>query len=441
MSIRRVLPLIFAAVALFIAAGNGNAADSRTVGAGPLPAQAASGPVDPIGNAFQISNIASLAEIYPAVAYDSAHFEYLAVWYNDRTVNDDIMAQRLSKNGSLIGAPFYVSTGGTTIDRRYPQVAYNVRSDQFLVVWEQQDISSGYSIQGSRMTWNGVLLDTTPFSIRDYGINLYTPARPAVAYAYTSDKYLVVWEEVWHPIPITTNIYGQVVLSNGLLSGSLINIAQGDGGRTQSKADLAYNIDRNEYLVVWQQLDPGPSLTDIWSRRVTGDGAAQGAAPIVVAGYTKSTTSPAVASLPVPPDGQYLVVWEQNYSANDRDIMSRLVGSNGIPPAGDIPISVTNILDELQPDVAASPARNAYLVTWQEIPFPFTSIYARSVTPAGATDGESFNLGGITAGNPHLVAGWLGDFMMVYHDINFSFDWGTYGWLIGTRVHLPLVEK
>lgn len=444
MSIRRVLLLIFAAIVLFLAAGEGIAADSRTGGVKPLTAQAASNIIDPIGTAFQVSNIASLAEVFPAVAYNSTHAKYLAVWYNDRPANDDIMAQRLSKDGSLIGAPFYIATGGATIDRRYPRVAYNVKSDQYLVVWEQQDVSSGYSIYGCRVAGNGVVLDTNAFVIRNYGISLYTPARPVVAYAYTSDKYLVVWEEIWHPSPITSNIYGQLVLSTGLLSSNLINIAQGDGGRTQSNTDLAYNLGRNEYLVVYQQVDPNPNpaITDIWSRRVTGEGLAQSAGPVVVAGYTKSSTTPAVASLPVQPDGQYLVVWESNYNPNDRDILGRLVASDGTPNQDDISISVTNIVDELQPDVVASPARGAYLVTWTQVNNPpFSSIYARLVTPAGSLAGPSLNLGGIAAGHPRLAAGWSGDYIMVYHDINLAIDWGTYGWLLGTRVYLPQVKK
>ncbi len=445
MSIRRALSLSFTAIVLLISTGAGLAADPRTSSERPLEVQTASNPIEPIGTAFQISNIASLAEINPVVAYDSSRLEYLAVWYNNRQANDDIMAQRFSKNGSLIGSPFYIATGGAGVDRRYPRVAYNVRSDQYLVVWEQQDASSGFGIYACRVAGNGVVLDTNPFSIRGYGITSYTPARPVVAYAYTSDKYLVVWDEVWHS-SIITNIYGQLVLGTGVLSGNLINIAQADSGYTQSAADLAYNLGRNEYLVVWQQVDPNPNpaITDIWSRRVTGEGAALGAGPGVVAGYTKSSTTPAVAALNVPPDGQYLVVWESNYNPNDRDILGRLVASDGTPDPDDISISVTNIVDELQPDVAASPTRGAYLVSWKQVPnpsFPLSSIYARLVTPAGSLPGEPINLGGIVAGNPRLAAGWNGDFAMVYDDVNFALDWGTYGWLIGTRLYLPQVIK
>jgi hypothetical protein len=81
-------------------------------------------------------------------------------------------------------------------------------------------------------------------------------------------------------------------------------------------------------------------------------------------------------------------------------------------------------------------------VTWIQINIPLLSfIYARLVPATGDPQTASFFLGGLTAGYPRLAAGWNGDFALVYHDINFSFDWGSYGWLIGNRQYLPHVKK
>jgi hypothetical protein len=453
MSIRPVLSLILTSLvllapailapAMLAAASTGSAAELRTQGENSITAQTAVNSIVPIGNAFQVSNITSLAEISPDVAYDSTHSEYLAVWFNDRTALDDIMAQRLSKDGSLIGAPFYIASGGEGINRRYPRVVYNVLSDQYLVVWEQQGVSDGFSIQGRRVTWNGVLIDTAAIVIRDAGITLYSPARPAVAYAQTANKYLVVWEETFHPSSVL-NIYGQVVLASGSLSGGLVNIAQDDSGNVLSDADLAYNPLANQYLVAWQRYDHGSTLTDIYSRRVTGDGAALGAGPILLAFYTVSSTAPAVAALPVEPSGQYLVVWESHYKSNDSDILGILVGSDGNPAIHDISITSTNNVDQLQPDVVGNPSRNEYLVSWKEVPnpaFPLSTIFAALVTATGSLDGAPFTLGAIVAEHPALASGGSGDYLMVYDDLDFAFDWGTYGWLVGTRVYLPLVKK
>ncbi|MGW8226873.1 MAG: hypothetical protein ACWGOY_14115, partial [Anaerolineales bacterium] len=52
-----------------------------------------------VGYNFTVRNDAGLVEEKPAVAYSSDRQEYLVVWYNDRPGNDDIRAQRVSKNG------------------------------------------------------------------------------------------------------------------------------------------------------------------------------------------------------------------------------------------------------------------------------------------------------------------------------------------------------
>jgi uncharacterized protein YlbG (UPF0298 family) len=147
----------------------------------------------------------NLNEQSPSIAYNSQRQEYLVVWYNDHPGNDDIFAQLVSSNGVLLRGPFSVSYGSGA-DRRYPDIAYNSKHDQYLVVWEHYDTSSGYyGVKGRRVDGSGLVLDANDISIES-GSNLHTPSKPAVSYAYTSDRYLVVWEDVWHPIPIQYTI-------------------------------------------------------------------------------------------------------------------------------------------------------------------------------------------------------------------------------------------
>ena len=103
---------------------------AQAISAGAPAAAAANGA--PIGQQFVISGDPE-QEVYPSVAYNSQRQEYLVVWSNDRAGNDDIRAQRVSKDGALIGGSFYISAGPGA-DRRYPDVAYNTQQDQYLVV-------------------------------------------------------------------------------------------------------------------------------------------------------------------------------------------------------------------------------------------------------------------------------------------------------------------
>jgi hypothetical protein len=164
------------------------------------------------------------------------------------------------------------------------------------VVWEQNDISSGYSIKGRRIGGAGGVLDSVDIDIRSYGYNLYTPTKPAVAYASTSDRYLVVWAETWHPIPITYDIYGQVITSAGALEGSRFSISTNTA--ILEEPDVAYNRHANRYLVVWQNRNG--ALCDIYAQQVHGGGGLF-QSPITIAYFTAPSTNPSVAAIPTTP--------------------------------------------------------------------------------------------------------------------------------------------
>ena len=156
----------------------------------------------PIGSNFFISN-QSVDAVVPAVAYNSNNEQYLVVWYNDRPGNDDIEAQRVSKRGALLGGSFFIA-GGAGAERRYPDVAYNSQRNEYMVVWVEEDTAglSYTSIQAQRVPAGGGT-QGGPITVLS-GSNLWTPGKPAVAYASTSDRYLVVWHEANHP-SITTD--------------------------------------------------------------------------------------------------------------------------------------------------------------------------------------------------------------------------------------------
>ena len=440
---RRVLFIILTLIALSVTVdSNHSAMGSHQSADKPMADEFISAINRRVGNNFLISNESPLVEVNPSVAYNSTRSEYLAVWYNDRPGNDDIRAQRIAKDGRLLGGPFYISAAGAGIDRRYPDVVYNVKGDQYFIVWEHQESSYGYSIHGRRVSGTGLVLDANDIVIRSAGANLYTPAKPAIAYAYTSDKYLVVWEETWHPMPISTSVYGQKVLATGALEGNIIPISEDAGGHFRTNPDLAYNIGRNEYLVAWEQLDPDPNLIDIDIRRVTGEGLPLFPVSTTIAYFTVLSTAPAVAALPVSPDGQYLVVWELHYSPTDWDIIGSLVSPDGMPqPTFDI--ATTNV-NETAPAVTGSQSRGQYLVIWKQLPNPsliLTNIQGRLISTAGSLLDDPINIGGLVADQPSVVGGPTGDFLTVFDDIPLAADSGIYGQLVGNRVYIPLAKK
>lgn len=392
-----------------------------------------------IGTNFTIRNDGGLEEEEPAVAYSSDRQEYLVVWYNDRPGNDDIRGQRVSKNGTLIGGPFYISAGPGA-ERRYPDVAYNSKHDQYLVVWEHND-GLWNSIRTRRISGTGALLDTTDIVITS-GSNIITPAKPAVEYAFTSDKYLVVWQETFHPLPLQVDILGRVVTSAGTPDGTSFLISKDPVGHPRREPDLAYNRARNEYLVAWQQEEGD---YDIYARRVTGGGLPLNPASIEIGRYASEEKSPSVAAIPKPPgQGQFLVVWQLQHSATDADIYGRLVQGNGTTSS---PFSINSSTeDQINPVVAGSESANRYLVAWSQSsspPFFFNYIAGQEVSTSGSLVGGAKSVGGLNlADNAAITSGPIGDFLVTFEDqLAPSIDLGIYGQLWGNRAYLPITLR
>lgn len=446
MSIKKAMLVVLVASAGMLAVGR-EPTRALPPAEADLPVQgfnAASAGGGPIGYSFTIID-ESETEVNPAVAYSSDREEYLVVWYNDRPGNDDIRAQRVSKDGTLVGGAFYISAGSGA-DRRYPDVAYNSKNNQYLVVWEHYESASGYSIHARRVSGTGQVLDSMDIVVRGPGYNLYTPAEPAVAYAYTSDKYLVVWQETWHPTPISKNIEGQVVSSSGSLESSA-TISQDTGnGDYRDEPDVAYNRSRNEYLVVWQQRDHTVNEYDIYARRVQGNGTPMSPASIAIDTDPADQLNPAAAAIPTEPNkGYYLVVYEDHTNAGDADIYARKVKGEGTTDGNLFHISRPNE-DQSHPAVAGNESNQQYLVAWTHEdyspPFIFDGIVGRAVSIDGTLLNDETALGGIDADNAAIASGPTGDFLVAFDDQPLlASSRGIYGQLWGNRVYLPLALR
>jgi hypothetical protein len=158
-------------------AGDATARALRASGA----AQAGGGP---LADTFDISNLTATEALDPSIAYNSNRGEYLVVWWNDRPENDDIYGRRVSGDGALVGDWFAIAAGADH-ERQYPDVAYNSQSDEYLVVWQDDNhISGAVSICGQRVSATGQLLDEE-ISIGGQG-DWNWGAK--VAYASTADK-------------------------------------------------------------------------------------------------------------------------------------------------------------------------------------------------------------------------------------------------------------
>ena len=412
-------------------------------------ASAASG--DRIGYNFAIT-VVSNDQVQAAVAYNSQREEYLVVWQNEWNAgaNQNIAGQRVSKTGALVGNPFNIY-GGT--DGHSPDVAYNSQYDSYLVVWQQFDPLFNYypSVYGAIVSATGQVFPS--FAIAT-GSNILNHSAPAVAYSYTSDKYLVVWQSHWSPMPLQYSIEGQFISNSGALSGSSFTISQDPGnGDHRMNPDVAYNRRRNEHLVVWEQRDHSTNKYNIHAQRVQGASGQLLGSALTISNQSFDESVPAVAAIPpIGTGGQYLVVWQREWSSTDNDILARRVTGEGSTDGSYLVINNAADHDTVAPAVAGSESSQKYLLAWTHdykldlgggFFLVFVGIAGRAVSSGGELLGEETYVGGWSADNAAVGSGPLGDFLVAFDDEppGATLDRDIYGQLWGNRVYMPFVLR
>jgi RHS repeat-associated protein len=205
-------------------------------------------------------------------------------------------------------------------------------------------------------------------------------ARPAVAYNSTDREYLVVWQDDREG---GDDIYGQLVLADGLLAGENFTITEASGDQTVP--DVAYNPDDGEYLVVWR------SGTSAIKGRIVSASGVPDPTELNLANGLGTWNNPAVAYSDAA--GRWLVAWQESTASNAYDVKARAVdGTGSLGTAFTVSVDT---YDDVLPDVAANDDGD-YLVVWEWSGVGIGgdyNVYARRVTTT-TYDGSVFDVPG-----------------------------------------------
>jgi hypothetical protein len=260
------------------------------------------------GDIFPIAAVPTNAELNPAVAYDEGRQQYLVVNENSGAIN----GKCLNRFGDTIR--IYAIGSGTN-----PDVAYSDDHNQYLVVWEDSGNIEGATVNGDCPMGPGSVI---PFPSAISNDRPDYEGIPAVAYN-TNDNhrdYLVVWQDT-SGLSSHWAIYARRV-NSVTVSGSSFAITDTTAAWNYHP-DVAYNLNMNEYLVVFTN-DPSKAMDqdarDIYGRRVynTGGGGLLAGHPIDTSG--NSQDSPAVAAYRLNYTTPYLVVFRDHWNDPAGDI-------------------------------------------------------------------------------------------------------------------------
>ena len=202
---------------------------------------------------------------------------------------------------------------------------------------------------------------------------------PAIAYNSNRNEYLVVWNDVYDVV------HARRVSSTGQLLNSF-DVSTSPNGKRQ--ASVAYDPVRDRYLVAWLYDYAGNATnSDIYGRFIPWDGPSAGLQDFPISNWSSDQSRPVVAYAPTA--DEFLVAWVNAAPAVPTYISGRRVFADGSGfPAGDGFTISTGTEDRDFPDLAYNSARNEYLAIWQMDTAGGGDIYGVRLSATGAALGS-----------------------------------------------------
>jgi hypothetical protein len=297
------------------------------------------------GSSFAVASYSG-EQKYPAIATNADSGEYLVVWQDNRTGSWDVLGQRVSSTGVVAGN--IITASATALQEQYPAVAFNPVANQYLVVWEGNDAGT-FRLQGLWLSVLGVGVGQA-FTIASASTG---QLRPAISCSMDSDECLVVWHRSGGG---GSDIAAGLVSATGGLVGSVFDVAATPDIEFHTRA--SYSTGGREYLVVWYG---GPGL-DAFGQRVSEDGQLLGGLiTVAAAANTQGSPSPAYNAA----TNEYLVVWDDGRDGA-YDVWGQFVKSGFVAP---------------QPTATATPSDTPSPSTTPTASPSMTSTPAPSATP------------------------------------------------------------
>ncbi len=209
-----------------------------------------------IGSDFRVNSDTAGGDIDAAVAFQPSG-EFVVVWTSYRMyVPGDgairIRGRRFAADGTAAGGDFQVGSAGDFPDSGYsyrPDIAAG--SDAFLVVWGNNDFTSGFDLLGRLYATAGDPLDD------EFPIAVDVFFKPNAAITHTpKDEFVAIWRD--------DGVQARRITQQGELMGEQVQVST--GGRVP--IGVAASPDGG-FFAVWPD-NVGSSDGDIFARRFSG---------------------------------------------------------------------------------------------------------------------------------------------------------------------------
>jgi PKD repeat protein len=219
------------------------------------------GEVQFLTDAFAVHVGPKHLESQPGVAYSSASNEFLVTFAGAPTIWPDIRAQRVSATGTPIGGEIAVSVSDAW--EGLPAVVYNSAQNEFFVVFYHEAVSGVATVKAQRIAAGTGALVGGQSTLIDGGLDRY----PDVAYNSLTNQYLTI---AWGFSGRNWMLRGRLADANGQALGpSVLSLAAFGGG---DGVGLGFNRLSNKFFAAYLKNDAAAPSDEIWGVSVTPDG-------------------------------------------------------------------------------------------------------------------------------------------------------------------------
>lgn len=226
--------------------------------------------------------------LHPDVVYSGVDDKFLVVYqqYSEANSRWEIYGRFVKGTGPELPYTTFKIAEAAGHNLKYPRVAWNSFRNEFLVVW-QQETTAGFlsSIAFRRVAPNGTFPAPAGF-VRQVN----SPAFPDVTYNVASDQYLAVWSEVTPP-PNYVDVYAARLDYLGAVQNQVFPVRQKSGDQV---LPVVTTNEQDRYLVAWQ--DDSAGNQDIYGQFLDVTGNQVGGEQPVAASSSEETRPSVVAN-------------------------------------------------------------------------------------------------------------------------------------------------
>jgi len=361
----------------------------------------------------------------------NAQGEMVAVWQDNRDLNDDIYGQRFAHEGTTIGANFrlFIKEGGSW--QTMPAMAVDPNG-RFVIAWEDErnglsDIYARLYASDGNTLWPDIndcnMLGFDPNECNNVKVNddqgLAQHVQPDVAMD-NNGNFVIVWRDTRENGE--ANIYAQRYTSDGTALGVNFLVNDDPCGVTQYYPSVAMG-NNGGFLITWRDQQRGHD--DIYAQLYATDGSPQGVNFLVNDDPCEADQDrPCVSA---DDRGNFWIIWEDRRNEN-WDIYVQGLSRNGVPMGNNVKLNDDHgTASQSYPSIAAYGDGN-FVAAWEDYRDGNDVVYACRVTDI-SNQVTNFKVSeeaeDIYPSGPSVAVGNRGEFVIAWYD-NRQGDYDAY---------------